>query len=805
MRFGGRLLLCLVCLLAAGAAGGTALASGSPRFFPHPTRIRYDGECLTIDERDVFIVSGSFHYFRCPKELWRDRFRRIKEAGCNAVETYVPWNWHERARPSSPDDYSQVDLTDLRDWLRMAHKEFGLYTIVRPGPYICAEWDGGGFPRWLFPIGRAAGRIGLSPGLWLRSDDPVFLAWARHWMRAVSRVVAPEQITRKPPGQPGVILVQLENEYGICDQVSDAARLGQLRALAETVHSNGIDVPLFTCETGQCRDSDDPQLADVFDAVNLYPRMKIEASAARLNELQAAQPDAPPMVSELQGGWFSKVGGMLAEDQPGIGPAQLTAHALLAVQSGATILNWYMIFGGTNPGLWGSRDQTTTYDYDAPIREPGGVGEKYLAVAVVARMLRDHGHDLARSRPVVCQVESSSPDVDVAVLKDLAGETWVFFRNRSVSSPQRGTSVIWVGNTGVIRVDYDLKPFGSEVLRIGRGVTWPFDSGRSIPASRTRDGRRQADPAGVEWLPKPVPAPSRPARIPSAIRPAAALVREDPGAADWTEVGFGDFLPELGVFDARPTVYRTAVSLSAAEAAAADALRLSVLPGDKVAVRVNGRMAPVPDGRDAALGDRLHGGENVVEVLYNQAGQAKIGRALQDESGLRSAELGTKREDFESVKAVSGWRLGRELGGIAERWFEIPPGAGTAGWEVAKLDGAATVAARGSLADAPQGKATALATWYRVEFAMPALVPGEWVPWRAGIDAAGDGLIYLNGHALGRYWEAGPQRQFYLPECWLNFGRGKKNVITLCLSPMSKGVCIRAVEISPYADQAEFR
>ena len=106
--------------------------------------------------KGYFILSAAFHYFRCPQELWRDRFRKIKEAGFNTVETYVPWNWHERNMPKSVDDYSQCNFDDLKAWLHMAHEEFGLYTIVRPGPFICAEWAGGAYPRWLANFARTA-------------------------------------------------------------------------------------------------------------------------------------------------------------------------------------------------------------------------------------------------------------------------------------------------------------------------------------------------------------------------------------------------------------------------------------------------------------------------------------------------------------------------------------------------------------------------------------------------------------------------------------------------------------------------
>src|SRR5271169_5044537 len=99
-------------------------AEPSPRPFLHPDRIKYDGHCLTIDGKDMFVYSGAFHYFRCPKPLWHDRFQKIKDAGFNTVETYVAWDWHERQMPSGLNDFSKVDLTDLDDWLKMA-EDFG--------------------------------------------------------------------------------------------------------------------------------------------------------------------------------------------------------------------------------------------------------------------------------------------------------------------------------------------------------------------------------------------------------------------------------------------------------------------------------------------------------------------------------------------------------------------------------------------------------------------------------------------------------------------------------------------------------
>ena len=169
--------LWLVCLLCSMHL--LAVDRVSNKEFLHPDRIRYDGSCMTIDGKDVFIYSAAFHYFRCPEELWRNRFQKIKEAGFNTVETYVPWNWHEREMPAGLSETTKFDFSDIKRWLKMAQEEFGFYTIVRPGPFICAEFSGGAYPRWLAKF-RPQGY----QGLWLRSDVGVsigLMLFVRHW------------------------------------------------------------------------------------------------------------------------------------------------------------------------------------------------------------------------------------------------------------------------------------------------------------------------------------------------------------------------------------------------------------------------------------------------------------------------------------------------------------------------------------------------------------------------------------------------------------------------------------------------
>ena len=128
-------------------------------------------------------------------------------------------------------------------------------------------------------------------------------------------MIAAEQVTRKPAGKPGVILFQIENEYDYFKDANEQQRVNHLKALRRDARDNGIDVPIFTCWTKQCRSSNDPELKEVFDGPNMYPRWNMQPVIDRLRSVRSEQPNAPVMIPELQGGWFSQVGGKLSEDQ----------------------------------------------------------------------------------------------------------------------------------------------------------------------------------------------------------------------------------------------------------------------------------------------------------------------------------------------------------------------------------------------------------------------------------------------------------------------------------------------------------
>lgn len=886
------LLFCLSLVLAFSSVAET------PRQFSHPDRIRYDNHCLTIDGKDVFLYSGAFHYFRCPKELWRDRFQKIKDAGFNTVETYVAWNWSEQQMPSGTKDFSKVDLSDLDEWLTMA-EQFGFYILVRPGPYICAEWDTGGYPQWLLTKRPADWQ-----GEWLRSDEPAYLAWCRHWYDAVCPVIAKHQITRKRPGKPGVILVQIENEYDFC-RIPEGQKINQLVALADAAHAAGIDVPLFTCWTKQIRGSTNAVLRQIFDACNFYPRWNVNGELlSNMPKLRTEQPDAPMMTTELQGGWFSNVGGKLSEDQDGVTAAQINQITLCAIEQGDTGMNYYMLFGGSNPGDWGSRGMTTTYDYNAPIREWGGVGDRYQRVWAIGHMLKEHGAKLARTEMVNCDVSGNQKDVSVVVRRAQDGSRYIFVRTSQHTEAREGTVHLKpkTSDEGAeLAFDYQLEPFGAKILYLPPGVN---------EASRG------------EWLPKPAPAIDRPTDLPASVTITTALRRSDPGPSHWRTVELGSDLAHAGIYDSRFLFYRVTPSVAGATNLFVDHIR-----GDAVLAAVNGKRLNGFDGEAGKPDFILPETSNKAVLLYENEGHPNFGSGIDQRSGIFSARLSKEPSGY--GKLIDGWRLREIAGGSSYTGPNRPAEAkadfddsdwketavnredanqlpanhvavfrarvqltaeelqhGRMNLNIGRVDDRGWVYVNGqrvgetadwakhysfdvsrelrpgtnviaifvrnddgdgglglpSLAPEPEGAKIALEmgdpagleqkwwaprlneknwesinlgggssssenllTWYRMKFSLEPVKRGVWVPWHVRLNASGNGFLYLNGHALGRYWQAGPQHDFFLPESWLVFGPNKTNVITLSLRPLDKGVGIQSAIIEPYAEFAEKR
>jgi hypothetical protein len=389
----------------------TLLASPGQMEFDNPHIIRYDSSCFTINNKDTIIFSGAFHYPRCHKALWRDRLTKFKAAGFNAIETYVFWNYHEAEKGKS-------NLTDFEDFIKLVH-EMGFYMIVRPGPYVCAEWERGGFPDWVatmrFP---------------LRSNHPESLRTSQHWYDQVLPVIQRHQITMGGP----IIMVQVENEYDFSPPMPDADKREYIRALANLVWGAGISIPVITCWTKQARENSDPDMAKIMDTCNFYPRWNIVKEVVpELQKLRKEEPSSPVAITELQGGWFSQFGGKLSIDQDGVNAEQLDTLTKTVLEQGVTSFSYYMGYGGTNFD-WAAKTLTTTYDYAAPIREPGGLWDKYYAAHGICQFLRLHGDVLTRAQALEGGAESTNPNLSVT--ERINGQSAVLFVRENANAEQ---------------------------------------------------------------------------------------------------------------------------------------------------------------------------------------------------------------------------------------------------------------------------------------------------------------------------------------------------------------------------------
>ena len=312
-----------------------------------------------LDGEPFRILSGSLHYFRVHPDLWADRIDKARRMGLNTIETYVPWNAHS---PRS-GDFDTSGMLDLERFLRCV-ADAGMYAIVRPGPYICAEWDNGGLPAWLF----------RDPAVGVRRQEAHFLAAVEDYLGRVLNLVRPMQVDLGGP----VILVQVENEYGAFGD--DPA---YLKALVETIRGAGITVPLVTVDQ-----ADDAMLA----AGGVDGALRTASFGSRATErlaiLRRHQPSGPLMCMEFWDGWFDHWGGR--HHTTSVRHAASELDALLA--AGASV-NLYLFHGGTSFGLTsGANDKgtyrptVTSYDYDAPLDEAGTPTPKYHAFReVIAR------------------------------------------------------------------------------------------------------------------------------------------------------------------------------------------------------------------------------------------------------------------------------------------------------------------------------------------------------------------------------------------------------------------------------------
>lgn len=314
------------------------------------TDFRTEGTQFMLDGKPLQIRSGEIHYARVPKAEWRNRIQMAKAMGLNTICTYVFWNLHETKK----GEFDFSGEKDVAGFIKLCG-ELGMHAIVRPGPYVCAEWDLGGLPAWLL----------AEPGIHLRSTDPRFLDPAKAWLKRMGAMLQPLSVAQGGP----VLMVQLENEYGFFG--SDSEYLDELQ---RALRAGGYQGMLFTSDGASAETLRAGGRPDILKAANFG-----RGAESAFQNLRKASPGQPDFTAEFWVGWFDQ----WQRPHQWIDSREKLLDFEWMMRHGASF-NLYMFHGGTTRGLWTGanwegryRPITSSYDYLAPLDESGRPTAKY--------------------------------------------------------------------------------------------------------------------------------------------------------------------------------------------------------------------------------------------------------------------------------------------------------------------------------------------------------------------------------------------------------------------------------------------
>ncbi|WP_186458790.1 glycoside hydrolase family 35 protein [Mucilaginibacter achroorhodeus] len=346
----------LACCLLAMACNTIILAQTATHTFA------LGDKDFLLDGKPFQMISGEMHYTRIPKEYWHERMKMAKAMGLNTIGTYVFWNAHGPAQGK----YNFEGENDIAGFVRAA-KEEGLYVVLRPSPYVCAEWEFGGYPWWLLK----------DRNMKVRSKDPAFINAYRNYMMEIGKQLAPLQVNHGG----NILMVQIENEYG--SYSNDKEYLAQNEKIFRDA---GFDGLLFTC--------DGPGQMPAGYLPGFLPAVNGEDNPAKVKELINKYHDGkgPYYIAEWYPGWFDSWGKAHSRSN-----ADEDAKKLDEVLSAGISINMYMFHGGTTRDFMNGANmnrkepyspQTSSYDYDAPLNEAGDPTPKFYKLReVIAKHL----------------------------------------------------------------------------------------------------------------------------------------------------------------------------------------------------------------------------------------------------------------------------------------------------------------------------------------------------------------------------------------------------------------------------------
>lgn len=427
-------------------------------------------EKFYLDGKPFQIVSGSIHYFRVVPEYWKDRLEKLKNMGCNTVETYIPWNFHEERK----GQFNWEGSHDVEKFIQIA-QDLGLYLIIRPAPFICAEWEFGGLPAWL----------NAEKGMRLRCSYEPYLNHVKDYYEVLIPKLVPYQVDNGGK----IILMQIENEYGYFGNDTN-----YLQYLADLMRKLGVTVPFVTSDGPWGAAFKTGQLKDALPTGNFgsFCEKKFEIMKSQMPQ------NKPLMCMEFWAGWFDAWGNRFKMRSV----LKLNKKDLdYTIKNGHNI-NIYMFHGGTNFGFMNGSNyygkltpDTTSYDYDAPLSEDGTMTKKYYTFREIIKKYKDvpdvefstkiehksfgkinwqKSADLIENLEIISTPKESHSPLS---MEDAGQNTGYIFYRTNLKSDEKATELIFKKCGDRIQAFSNDKKlftaFDKEICSESRGM-WPF-------------------------------------------------------------------------------------------------------------------------------------------------------------------------------------------------------------------------------------------------------------------------------------------------------------------------------------------